>query len=169
MRELWWQGLESLRNKKTAGLERVCNKHLKCVVVLTSYWIALFSNYLRTSLLPTQGRNATLLMIFKRKGNLITPRSWRGIEKKKALLAKKPSRYLGSVHATPTGQHGFRRECYIAMADVEKPRNTLYAVFVNFLLDAQVASVADFSLTPCGSHGFGTDCKTLQKGVDEVF
>lgn len=62
---------ESLHNQKAADLNRVCNEHLICAVILVLRWTSLLNKRWHT--LPAWRRNATMLATSKGKGDPTAP------------------------------------------------------------------------------------------------
>jgi hypothetical protein len=166
------EGINKLKNNKAEGPDQIRNEHLKQATILLPLWALLFSMCLRIGFYPTEWRDCVVSMIFKGKGDLLDPSSWRGISKKcvpgkllSALIATRLYRYLAQVGGIPVEQHGFVRGrstesavrglLRVARERLLVPRRYLYAVFVDFraAFDTVSRSAILYKLSELGVRG----------------
>ena len=85
-------------------------------VFLIPHWTALFNGCLRNDNVPPRWRDCNMSLIFKGKGQLREPASWRGFGKKSciykmmaSLLLQRLIPLLEFKSVLPDEQYGFRR------------------------------------------------------------
>jgi hypothetical protein len=143
------KGIRRLKNNKAEGVDQIRNEHLKEADLLVPLWTALFNACLRTRSFPLLWTTCILSILYKGKGILTDPSSWRGISKKcvpgkllGALVSNRLFRFMAANNAIPQEQHGFIRGRSTTTAITQLlnairlklavPRRPLYAVFIDF-------------------------------------
>ena len=115
--------IRSLKNHKAAGPDEIFNEHLKIALpYIGEVWTALFNKCLELSRIPLSWRMSTVKMLYKGKGCVDSPDSYRGIALEntifkvfsKILLDRLIDDTSGII---PDQQYGFR-----------KGRSTLHAI-----------------------------------------
>ena len=141
--------LSSCANKKAVGRDEIANEHLKGSFSVTGYvWILLFNCILTTGKIVESWRNCIVKVLYKGKGDVGDPNSYRGIaflshpyKLFTKLLAKRIYDFVDLV-SLPNEQYGFRkkRSTFDAIAhlrnyvldNLQQPGRPVYAIFVDF-------------------------------------
>src|SRR5690606_10015147 len=135
-------------NKKAPGIDRITHEHLKLSLpVLNIYWTRLFNVCLSTASIPTQWKTSLVTILYKGKGDIANPNSYRGISLlccafkvlTKIITWRLEAATFGSI---PEEQHGFQKgrsvdtAIKILLQDarnrLSQPRSPLYIVYVDF-------------------------------------
>lgn len=147
MKELT-DAINTLKNKKACGMDNIFNEHIKLSFdFLQEWWLTYLNTLLNKSEIPESWRTAKLKTLYKGKGNLLDPNTYRGI----ALMSTAYKLYtkilnnkiiLNLDDTLPPEQYGFRknRNCEQAIGllrsdikrNLAKPKGSTYCVFVDF-------------------------------------
>ena len=136
-------------DKKAVGPDLLANEHLKgSFPLLGTLWVLLFNIILSTGQIVECWRQSTVKVLYKGKGDIRNPNSYRGI----ALLSH-PYKWFTKILAQriytfvdgdtlPDEQYGYRRgrstvEAFLVLKNyvkecLQKPKCPVYAVFVDF-------------------------------------
>ena len=140
--------ISALKDKKACGPDKIYNEHLKnAAPMLIKAWTCLFNECLQKGKIPEQWRTSKIITLYKGKGDVCDPNSYRGICLENTLLKTLTRLLMKRLTALvdehiPEEQFGFRKSHSTIQAveclqiDIHEalrhPKGKLHAVFVDY-------------------------------------
>ncbi|PSN52531.1 hypothetical protein C0J52_14317, partial [Blattella germanica] len=137
----------SLKQKKTAGPDHIYNEHIKAThPLLIDLWVRLFNKCIELNNIPEQWRTSIVKILYKGKGDISLPDSYRGIALESNLFKSFTKILTNRIialtdHLIAKEQMGFRKgrstlqAITNLMGSIEEalrhPKGNLYVLFVD--------------------------------------